>query len=618
MNTCGKQRAPLPVRKPKQTGVALRHAATRNVIIAETVVNNFDKTKMNSRFFILFLIIFISGRINSQEQGQELRVYLDSLIPKYFNFQSEGPGVAVAVSLNGELLTSKEFGLANLEHNSPITTETKFHLTSGSKQFTAYAILKLEQQNLLSLDDEIHQYLPELKDFGHPITIKHLLTHTSGIRQDTQLEHITGYWKGQVMTQSRALELIYSQTELNFKPGTKFNYSNSGYTLLAEIIKTVTAEPFEIWMESNVFKPLGMNSTTITTDYSKIIPNYADSYDRNKSGFYKDSGNLWHFYGGTGVYSTSSDLMLWLGYLDNPSDNEKSIVALMEQQAMLSGNEQIVWGLGLIVNNDAKGRKKIWHSGDSPGYHSWIGRYPNEGLNLVVLSNLDSFQPEYLVEDITNYLFSETNSVYDSEEKKDENKDKWIPIEARVGWYKTSPTPIWYTSEYWKITESNNELYFHPDLNNKIKLIKNTNSEFKLENAPLRIVFHLDQQNNEVRLTLKGPEGNQYAKKISDEKYNFDIIASTEAEGIYYSPELKVEYEVFTENSKLKVRHNSPFINRRWNPFELYPIKKDKFISQRAFFSYVEFKRDSNNKVIGLRMTNRTERVQNLWFKKIN
>jgi hypothetical protein len=238
---------------------------------------------------------------------------------------------------------------------------------------------------------------------------------------------------------------------------------------------------------------------------------------------------------------------------------------------------------------------------------------------VVILSNLDSFKPEYLVEEIANYLLPETNSVYDdSKPEVEKYEGKLTPVRASNGWYKTNPLPVHYTSDYWRITQSDNDLYFHPSSREEIKLINDSNTDFKLENTPLNITFHRNMQNNEFLLSVNGPEGPMYAEKISNDTFNFDINSSTEVEGVYYSPELNVEYELFIEDSKLKVRHHSPFVNRRWDPFVLHPIKKDSFISDRSFFQIVEFIRDSNDKIIGLKVSSRGQRVENLWFEKTN
>jgi CubicO group peptidase (beta-lactamase class C family) len=569
---------------------------------------------MRTRFTFLFILILFTFSAKAQEDDLNLTPYVDSLFNQYFNNQT--PGAAVAISLNGESVLSRQYGLANLEYNIPVTDTTKFHLTSGSKQFTAYAILKLEQKKMLSLEDEIKLYLPKLPDFGYPITIKQLLTHTSGIRQETQLEHITGYWKGQVMTQARALELIYSQTELNFEPGTKFNYSNSGYTLLAEIIKNITKEPFESWMKENVFLPIGMTNTSISDNYAKVITNRAESYDKNKDGFYRDSGGLWQFYGGTGVYSCSSDLIRWLTYLDNPPEKDKPVISRMEQQATLANGQSIVWGLGLIINEGVKKQRKIWHPGDSPGYHAWIGRYPDISLGMVILTNLDSFQPEYTADDIANKLISDVEQIDNYREKGDNLNFISNPDEI-TGWYKTDPMPFWYISDLWRISESEKILYFHPGNDAKIKLVKTSNSEYQLSDMPLRLRFQRSNNKKKITLILRGPDGDQHAQKISNHNFQFHVSSAIELVGKYYSPELKTEYEIFFEGTKIKVRHNSPFVNRRWYEFELEPIKKDLFRSDRAFFTYVQFIRDSNKKVIGLKMTNKSDRVQNLWFEKI-
>src|SRR6202035_3599279 len=150
------------------------------------------------------------------------------------------PGAAVAVIEHGKLVYEKGYGLANLEYNIPITPQTIFHVASVSKQFTAMAIVLLEQDGKLSIDDDIHKYLPELPDYGAKITLRNLLQHTSGIRDQWQTLALAGWNIEDVITQDQLLRMIFRQKELNFPPGTRDLYSNAGFTLLAEIVTRVS------------------------------------------------------------------------------------------------------------------------------------------------------------------------------------------------------------------------------------------------------------------------------------------------------------------------------------------------------------------------------------------
>lgn len=560
-----------------------------------------------------FVLVSLSlSNIIAQTGIKELEVKVDSIF--LGNFSEQTPGAAVAITVNGELVLSKVYGVANLEHKIPVTEETKFHLVSASKQFTAYAILKLESQKLLSLNDNVYKYLPELHDFG--ITIEQLLTHTSGLRQQTSLESIVGFWDGQILAQGRALELIYGHQELNFSPGSKFRYSDSGYTLLSEIIKRVTDQPFDIWMQKNVFDPIKMSNTSIVTNYKTIVPNKAEPYDMDSAGYSRDSGGLWCFYGGTGVYSTAVDLSKWLTFLESPKGEDSIIVSRMEEKATLNNGEKIPWGFGLTINEGVGGKERIWHAGDSPGYHAWVGRYPSARLGIVILTNLNSFQPELAADEIAElFITNEDSKATEIPIRND--KFKSAVLDELVGWYEVKPFPIWYVGDLWSFWQEGDDLFFGPEKGFQVLLHAITDSTFYAENGLVTVSFHLNKQGVFDTLTLTEPYGNYIAQKIAEDSNNFHISMAEDLVGKYYSPELKIEYEIFISDEQVMFRHNSPQVNRRWNDFSLQAINQDFMMSNNYFFKYVRFERDSEGKVIGLRVTSENYRVENLWFEKI-
>ena len=183
----------------------------------------------------------------------------------------DSPGCAVGVVRGGKILLARGYGMADLEHDIPITPRTVFYIGSVGKQFTAYAVVRLAQQGKISLDDEVRKHVPELHDFGRPVTIRQLIHHTSGLRDFFELLSVSGMREGDLVTQKDLLGMIFKQRELNFPPGDRFLYSNSNYALLATIVERVTGEPFRDWMAANVFAPPGMNQTRVCDDHQRII-----------------------------------------------------------------------------------------------------------------------------------------------------------------------------------------------------------------------------------------------------------------------------------------------------------------------------------------------------------
>lgn len=195
------------------------------------------------------------------------------------------PGASVAVIQHGKIVFEKGYGIANLEYNIPIRPDTIFHVASVSKQFTAMAVVLLELDGKLSIDDDVHKYLPELPDYGTKITLRNLLQHTSGIRDQWQILGLAGWDIRDVITQDQALRMIFRQKELNFPPGTRNLYSNAGFTLLAEIVTRVSGMPFPQFCAERIFSPLHMTHTHFHQDLAQLVPGRAYSYGNKGAGF---------------------------------------------------------------------------------------------------------------------------------------------------------------------------------------------------------------------------------------------------------------------------------------------------------------------------------------------
>ena len=198
--------------------------------------------------------------------------------------RSDTPGVVLAVIQNGEFVHHRGYGSANLEYEVPITSSTVFDAGSITKQFTGMAVAMLIHQGKIALDDDIRQYLPEVPDFGNPILIRHLAHHTSGLRDWICALGLAGWRIDDTMTTQDVLTMVKYQKELDFKPGTEFDYCNTGYTLLAEIISRVESEPFPQWISANILSPLGMVQTCIADSLSRLINNRANSYYPTQNG----------------------------------------------------------------------------------------------------------------------------------------------------------------------------------------------------------------------------------------------------------------------------------------------------------------------------------------------
>jgi CubicO group peptidase (beta-lactamase class C family) len=284
------------------------------------------------------------------------------------------PGCAVGVSRNGEVLVNRAYGMADLEHGVALTPETPLDIGSVTKQFVAASILLLVDEGRISLSDDVHRYVPELPDYGHAITIDHLLTHTSGIRDWTWLSSVTEH-------RDDPLTLIVRQRGLNFAPGEEWSYSNSGYELLREVVARVSGQPLAEFMRTRLFEPLGMRHTRYAADAS-AVPNAAMAYEKQGEQWTKDV-LLGNARGGGGVFSTAGDLLVWNDALTN-NRLGPFVSAKIQEPARLANGRTLDYARGLFLDDDGE---IVWHSGDAAAYNAMLARLPREGVSLALLCN---------------------------------------------------------------------------------------------------------------------------------------------------------------------------------------------------------------------------------------
>jgi len=297
------------------------------------------------------------------------------------------PGVALAVVKDGDLVLKQGWGLANLEYDIPITATTVFDAASVAKQFTAFAVALLIQQGKLSLEDEVRKYLPELPDYDARITLRHLVSHTSGLRDQWALLALAGKSNGDVVSQVDVVNLIERQRELLFKPGERFLYCNSGYTLVSEVVAKACGKSFGDFMRNEIFEPLGMAHSHFHTNCREVVKNMAYGYSRsNGDGYHKDLLN-YETVGATGLYTTVEDLAKWLANLQHPKPGLAAPVALMLQPSRLNDGEKLDYGMGLFLE-DYRGARLIQHGGAQAGYRSFVLWFPHLQLGVALLSNL--------------------------------------------------------------------------------------------------------------------------------------------------------------------------------------------------------------------------------------
>jgi CubicO group peptidase (beta-lactamase class C family) len=299
---------------------------------------------------------------------------------------TEGPGCALAVSRNGQLVYEHAYGMANLETGTPIRPASIFHVASVSKQFTAMAIMLLAGDGRLSVDDNIRKYLPEIPDYGTPITIRHLLTHTSGLRDQWDLIGLArGGFEEYRITEADVLDIVPRQRALNFTPGSEYLYSNTGFTLLGVIVKRVSGKSLRDFAEERIFRPLGMSSTHFHDDYTMVVPGRTSAYARRGNGWRVSIPN-YDTYGATSLFTTVGDLLKWEENFAKPVVGDRALFEQMETPARLSNGDTTTYGFGLAIAR-YRGARVVEHTGGDAGYRSYLGRFPEHGLAIALACN---------------------------------------------------------------------------------------------------------------------------------------------------------------------------------------------------------------------------------------
>ena len=316
------------------------------------------------------------------------------------------PGCALGVVRDGRLVYERGYGMANLDYDIPNGPSMVYYIGSDSKQFTAAAVAMLALRGQLSLDDDVRKYFPELPDYGAPVRIRHLIHHTSGIRDIYTLMSLRGDRLEDVFPDSQALALIARQRGLAFPPGSAYSYSNSGYFLLAQLVKRVSGRSLREFADAEIFKPLGMTSTHFHDDPGHVMKNRAMSYERNANGGFRIS-YLQNFdkVGAGGLYSTVRDLQRWDQNYYSHKVGGEALQALIHTRGVLTNGDTLPYAFGNNVTT-YRGLRTVEHGGSMMGYKAYIARYPDQQLTVLTTCNLGSIDPGPLAHSVATVFLS--------------------------------------------------------------------------------------------------------------------------------------------------------------------------------------------------------------------
>jgi CubicO group peptidase (beta-lactamase class C family) len=552
---------------------------------------------------IIILFLFLTGASGLIAQSFNLADQIDSLVRK--NVTKVTPGCVVGIVKDGEVLSKQMYGLANMEYRIPVTDSTVFNLASVSKQFTAFLVLLLEKEGTLSLDDEIQKYIPELKNYGHPITVRQLLHHTSGIPSTDNLRLFAGLSLEMPWDVDDEFGMIQSYQKLNFAPNEEYNYSNAGYVLLTRIIEKSTGMSFAQCMAEKIFKPLNMKNAIIYDTPGKVIFNRASGYRKTGENFSKTNTEGESYFGSTNMYASVNDMIKWSVNLSAKSlGGEQLVERLFNPADTLNNGDTIAYTYGFNVWK-YKGIKIVEHSGYTVGFKTQIMHFPDAGFSVFVLSNNENTEPWNIATQIVEWCLKDILKP----DSKLEHKE--IPINKDL-----------YTDYKGSYQLPDGVVLQFDIVNDTLKLIipgapkfvlyPEKENEFFLKDFDAQCTFVKDSRGrvNEIIWHLNGQNrrGVRYTEPKPFTQKKLQGFA-----GRYEIPELNVTYLVSAKDNELTILLPKTFraVNIDMN-MKLKHIGGDKFFGS---LSMLEFKRDRKGKTTGFVIED-VGRLRNIEFSK--
>ncbi len=546
------------------------------------------------RILGIIISLLLLAVLSSAQVSETKLEAIDSLFLEWN--RPNHPGGTVGIAVHGIPVFAKEYGLASLEYVVPNTYGTRFNIASVSKQFTAMGIVKLHLEGKLSIDDDIREYLPEMPDFGHKISFRHMLHHTSGLRSLHALLSLAGWREDDMKNNDDLLRFMTKQQDLNFEPGSEYMYCNTGYILSAIIIEKITGESFADWMSKEIFKPLGLYDTYVEDKYNRVAHNYATSYDGSYDrGFVKEI-EYWAYTGSGNIHSTSADLLKWMRYYyDSPVGWEEAFSMMLTLDPFNDGKPNN-YAFGVNVDK-YKDEEKISHSGSIGGFRSYACTFPERETEIVILTNFSSSGVSGKINNIADILFDKEKEEEPEVNYEQNDVDDKI-IDKYIGAYKSEDLP----DRLFEIFRKGDTLFCKSTGGRDTRLFTANDSILFNNSSGLKISL-IDTVPEKIVIWSNDTKNTW----VKTEKYIPDEKELEEIAGKYWSPELETQYRFYLKDGELygsQTRHGE---------FSVECIGKDVYVSNSSFINKISIVRD-RKKVTGMKVTN--SRVRDLWLEK--
>jgi CubicO group peptidase (beta-lactamase class C family) len=552
--------------------------------------------RLNAILTIMFLFVFVSFAFADKQTDR-----VDKLFAKWD--KPDSPGCALAIIKDGRIIYKKGYGMANLEQGIPITPKSVFYIGSVSKQFVSMSIALLVKQGKLSLDDDIRKYLPEMPDYGTPITIQNLIYHTSGVRDYLTLLGIAGIDFGSYH-EDDVIELIARQKELNFKPGEQYLYSNSGYFMLAVVVKRASGKSLREFADEHIFKPLGMENSHFHDDYTMLIKNRASGYFPAGAEKYRNFISTFDCVGSGGLFTSVEDLFLWDQNFVHKKVGGKDVFDLMHTKGKLNSGKELDYAFAITIGG-YKGLRTVGHGGALGGYRSDILRFPEQNFSVICLSNLSSFNPSRITRQVADIYLADQFKQEVKPEIEATEEEKFIQLSEEKLKEKEGDYIQPKTGDIMRLFVRKGKLYAR-ETGRSYPLAARSETEFRVLEVPIDIVLRFEKQ-------IKGKPMLMHASREGAEPETYESFEMPkpspaqlkEYEGDYESEELLVAFRLRLKKDKLY------FVHRNAPQNSLVMVFKDKF---NIGGMKIHFIRDPENKITAFTLD--AGRVRNLRFDK--
>lgn len=531
-----------------------------------------------------------------------LQQRVDSLIS--LQHQSGEPGGAIAVIQDGKLLLSKTFGLMNLEHNRPVEENTLFDIASVAKQFTAYAVWMLHSQGKLHLDDDIRLYLPQLPRYDYTITIRNLIQHTSGIASTDWLRLLSGMSLDEVWYQEDEFSIIKKYPTLNFEPGTSHVYSNAGYSLLAQIVESVSGMRFAEYSQKHIFKPMGMNQSFIQFSPEIYNENMARGYGKSGEGFTDITSADEYSYGGGNIHTSLSDITQWaINLMSKQGKGHDFYLHAIEPYNTLQNGDTLHYTYGFYVRKH-KEIKVVEHSGGVPGFRNNIMFFPNHKLAIIVLSNTETLSTRALALGVAEFFLADYMQVTPAVTREEAEVDPSLFFDYQGVYEMADGMELQFVAEkdtFWLVMPGDS----------RFQLFAESDTHFFLKAFDAQCTF-VREPNGDVNQMIWHQRGRNVTSNRVEEIIPVNTDQLPAFAGTYRHSTLNADYAVTFEDDVLTLHLPEVFSKYLgFNTSSLSHINGDKFLTERM--GVMEFTRDEKNNVNGFILRD-IGRLQNVVF----